>query len=663
MCGQIMASKSKLLLCFTAISMLIASDMSLAAEQRARKKSFFERLFESKPKAKVQAKPRKPLFWFLESDGSQRDDIDVIYGSDGGTNRFVDFDPEPYPMIGMGNLEYTPPLQVPIFDAANAKLPPYAGKAEQVRAALSDKRTQLRTSVPHRKAILEAYKARNFELIWLSDGKPTPRTETLLQTLASAGQDGLEPLAYLPYGLNGWSTAVTDASNLSPEDVVKFDISLTAAVLRYAQHMKSGQFEPARLSEYNDIPIAGVKPDEVLRTLTYSPFVSEYLNSLKPKHPAYGSLRAELAALDSGTTESKPDPFPTGRKLVKVGQRDERIPELRSRMEMLGFLEAGDMLVAEDKVDVLDKPLSKAIKAFQTANGIKASGQLDEALVAKFNEDPMREKRNRVIASMERVRWLPQDLGNRHVFVNQAAFSAEVVEAGKRIWATKVIVGRPLTQTASFHDEFETVVFNPSWGIPQSILVNEYLPKLRRDPSYLDRIGYKISNENGKPVSSRNVDWGAYGNEVPFSVQQPPGADNALGELKFLFPNEHAIYMHDTPTRKLFKETNRAFSHGCVRVENPRQFASILLGWDQNRVAAEVEAGKSYSVKIPVKTKVHLTYFAAWPDETGKIRYYSDIYERDKTLIAAFDTASAALGARLQQRLAGVENTVREAIQ
>ncbi len=657
-----MASKSKLLLCFAAVSLLVTSDLSFGAEQQTRKKSFFERMFESKPrpKPKAETKRRRTLFDFLNADRQRNSDVDVIYGGD--SERVRSIDPEPFPMIGMGNLEYAPPLQVPVYDAAYAKLQSQFGQAELIRTSLADKRSPIRTTVPHRKAILEAYKSRNFAPIWIADNKPTPRAEALLQKLAAASQDGLEPLAYLPYGLNAWSSAYADASNLSPEDIVLFDISLTAAVLRYAQNISTGQFEPARLSQYNDIAITALKPEDILRVVAYSPYVNEYLAGLTPKHPAYALLKSELASLDAEASTSAAAPFPSGRKLVKLGQADERIPELRSRMADFGFLEAGDMLVAEDKRDILDKALSKAIKGYQTANGIKVSGQLDAALVTKLNEDPTRDKRNKVIASLERVRWLPRDLGTRHVFVNQASYQAKVVENNKTIWTTKVIVGRPMTQTAAFHDEFETVVFNPSWGVPQSIIVNEYLPKLRRDPGYLDRIGYKVTNQGGQPVSSRNVDWWAYGNEVPFSVQQPPGNDNALGELKFLFPNEHAIYMHDTPTRKLFKESNRAFSHGCVRVEDPRQFASILLGWDRDHVSAQVEAGESYSEKIPQKTKVHLAYFAAWPDEAGKILYYSDIYERDKTLIAAFDTMSAAFESRLQQRLAGTETVSSDII-
>ncbi len=635
----------------------MTADLAAGAEQPVRKKSFFERLFESKPrpKQKVEAKRRRNFFDYLNEDRQRDSSVDVIYGGENNRSRFVDGDPEPYPMIGMGNLEYAPQLQVPIYDAAYTKLPPLSGEAELLRIALTEKRSPIRTTVPHRKAILEAYKARNFAPVWISGGRPTPRAETLMLKLATAGEDGLQDLAYLPFGLNGWASANSDASNLSTDDLILFDISLTAAALRYAQHISTGQFEPARLSQYNDIAIAPLKPEDILRVVVYSPYIGEYLKGLTPGHQAYALLKTELATLDANAASKIVVPFPAGRKLVKVGQSDHRIPELRIRMADLGLLEAGDLLVADGKREILDQPLSMAIKAYQDANGIKVSGQLDVALVAKLNEDPNRDKRKRVIASLERVRWLPRDLGSRHVFVNQAAQQAKVVEAGKTIWTTKVIVGRPMTQTAAFHDEFETVVFNPSWGVPQSIIVNEYLPKLRRDPGYLDRIGYKVTNESGKPVSSRNVDWWAYGSEVPFSVQQPPGSDNALGELKFLFPNEHAIYMHDTPTRKLFKESSRAFSHGCVRVEDPRQFASILLGWDRDRVSAEVETGESYSEKIPQRTKVHLTYFAAWPDEAGKILYYSDIYERDKTMSAAFEAMSAAFETRLQQRLAGTE--------
>ena len=221
----------------------------------------------------------------------------------------------------------------------------------------------------------------------------------------------------------------------------------------------------------------------------------------------------------------------------------------------------------------------------------------------------------------------------------QPAFSVRVMDGDQEIWRSRVIVGRPMTQTAAFHDEIETVVFNPSWGVPQSIIANEYLPKLRSDPSYLDRIGFKVVDARGKTVRSSAVDWWSYGSKVPFGIQQPPGRSNALGELKFLFPNSHDIYMHDTPNRELFDNERRAFSHGCVRVQNPREFASVLLGWNAEEVDRNVDGRKSQSVKLAAKVPVHLTYFTAWPDESGKITYFADIYGRDQ----AMDNARSAI--------------------
>ncbi len=249
---------------------------------------------------------------------------------------------------------------------------------------------------------------------------------------------------------------------------------------------------------------------------------------------------------------------------------------------------------------------------------------------------------SQLIANMERLRWLPKTLAPRHVFVNQAAYKVQVFDGPTELWQSRVIVGKPTTQTSVFNDEIETVVFNPSWGIPPSIIAGEYLPKLRNDPGYLDRIGYVVTDSSGQRVRSSNVDWWSYGSAVPFSVQQPPGPKNALGELKFLFPNKHNIYMHDTPNRDLFTEESRAFSHGCVRVQNPREFAQVLLGWERSKIDANTDSKRSQTVKLGHKVPVYITYFTAWPDETGKIQYFKDIYERDLTMGKAMTTLTVA---------------------
>jgi murein L,D-transpeptidase YcbB/YkuD len=243
---------------------------------------------------------------------------------------------------------------------------------------------------------------------------------------------------------------------------------------------------------------------------------------------------------------------------------------------------------------------------------------------------------------MERLRWLPRELGERHVLVNQAAFELRLIDRGDIAWRTKVIVGTPDTQTAVFSDEMEIVEFNPYWGVPQSIIRYEMMPRLARDRRYLDRLGYEVVNERGKRVSSRSVNWWGYRGVIPFGVRQPPGDDNALGRIKFLFPNKHDIYMHDTPTKDLFAQDVRAFSHGCVRVENPRDFAVQVLGWERGRIDDEIAAGENEQVRLGQKIPVHLNYFTAWPDASGKIAFYADIYSRDARLDKALNAIAVA---------------------
>ena len=209
---------------------------------------------------------------------------------------------------------------------------------------------------------------------------------------------------------------------------------------------------------------------------------------------------------------------------------------------------------------------------------------------------------------------------------------------GGEEWQTRIIVGKPNTQTSVFNDEMEFAVINPTWGVPQSIIVKEMLPELQRDPSYLDQQGFQISDNEGNIIPSSNIDWSQFSNRVPLNVIQPAGDDNALGEVKFMFPNSHNIYMHDTPKRDLFESQVRAYSHGCVRVKNPRRFAEIVLGWTSQEVAAAITSGRSQTVNLPERLPVYLHYFTAWPQADGTIEYYDDIYNRDARLNRAFNT-------------------------
>ena len=369
-----------------------------------------------------------------------------------------------------------------------------------------------------------------------------------------------------------------------------------------------------------------------------SPDPAGYLKSLQPAHPAYAVFKRTLAGLRDLEAEAQAGMIHPG-KHVALGQRDPRIALMRRHLALLGYGET-DVLSGEEIV--LDDGLSEKLKTFQADARIKPTGALDAGTIVALNSRTGTPGITRLIYNMERLRWLPKNLGNRYVFVNQAAYTLQLIDGGREVWRTKVIVGKPNSQTVAFSDKMEKVIFNPSWGVPPSIMKNEMLPRLRRDPGYLDRLGYRVLTPDGKIIHSRSVHWWKYTDKVPYLVEQPPSDDNAMGEIKFLFPNAHDIYMHDTPTRALFKQPVRALSHGCVRVENPRLFAELLLGLQASEIAALIDSGLSQTNDVTRETSVHLAYFTAWPAEDGRILYFDDIYGRDERMERAFNTMAIA---------------------
>jgi L,D-transpeptidase YcbB len=644
---------SKLLAGIACVSLLLVATEAESKTLVKRRPSFFESLFGSTNRA-----PRRSVFGNDEPQGSswwekqqqKRDNggINIIYG-DGSEGQLVKkkkkvapvvaanfTEPEPLPGLGMGTMEYQAPLVAPIFEASLAKLTPSNPEAENIWLALLNRNTKIRAVETERKAIVAFYRENEFKPAWTANGQISERARAVLKILAESATDGLVPFNYLPAGFTSFD---------NPEDVIasdaqklgQFDVALTAQVLKYARHLSGGQFDPNRLSLYNDIKPEPVNADAALRVLGHTPFLEAYLQSLAPKNPQYTIFKD---ALSKAQSEVAPvEQIETG-PTVRVGKSDPRIPKVRAKLQQLALV-AEDELIINDE-NTLDQTTSKALKIFQRANKLKQTGSLDATTVKAFNKDNRGDQRQRLVYNMERLRWLPKNLGKRYVLVNQPAFEVNVIEDGKSVWNSRVVVGRPMTQTYAFSDTIETVVFNPTWGVPASIIVNEYGPKSRKDPGYLDRNGFKVINSKGDIVSSKSIDWFAMGQAPNFGVQQPSGDGNALGEVKFVFPNAHDIYMHDTPSRNLFADSMRAYSHGCVRVQNPRDFAEVLLGWSQDDIAATIGTGEALPVSMKQKTPVHMTYFTAWPDAKGEIHYFDDIYGRDEAIAKALALGTGA---------------------
>lgn len=356
-------------------------------------------------------------------------------------------------------------------------------------------------------------------------------------------------------------------------------------------------------------------------------------------------LVTTLAAADTEIVETRPLPaleptLDTAQASPLAGTAAGVLSQARPRLQAIPQVSALPLvspeLYSEDKVEL--------VKDFQKEAGLGADGVIGRNTVIKLTGTSVASKRERVIVALEQLRWHPRDLGSRHVFINQPAFRARYVEGGVTRIEMRVVVGTKANQTSFFHDLVETVEYNPYWGVPQSILVNEFLPKLRQNPAYLDERGYEVTDAKGNRIASSAINWYSFGASIPYDVRQSPGEANALGELKILFPNKHAIYMHDTPARELFKKDFRAFSHGCVRLAEPRLMAAAVLGTDVGHIEAMLAKGHGQD-ELAQKFPVYVAYFTAWPKDDGKVEYFADMYGRDEAVKKAFATIRTQRGA------------------
>jgi len=530
--------------------------------------------------------------------------------------------------------------------------------AQAIFKALKQNETDVSLSKSQVTALIKAYSERQYEPLWIADNKPSSNARAVLKVLTNADQEGLDPNLYQ-------LSSLTDAGgidNLASDAVAlaKFDVQLSAMALRYSDHASSGLVTPNKISGYHDLTPPKIAAKDAVASLVNHPAPQDWLMSLHPKLPAYAAMKAELIKLGAGEREIEQIVVPAG-PLLKLGVEDDRVPVLRERLKQLKLLKNNDelalsgnqasdaplfgsegaVLAADNKSRTVTETDVKALKAFQKSAGLSPDGIAGKRTINALNGKKAVKRTVQLALNMERLRWLPRNLGSRYVFVNQPAYKMQIINNGETEWSTRVIVGKPSNQTYFFSDQMERVEFNPYWGVPQSIIKGEYLRRVRDNPSYFEQRGYEVLNNRGQRISGWDVDWWNYRGGI--GVRQKPGPKNALGEVKFMFPNKHAIYLHDTPKRSLFKNDSRAYSHGCVRVQNPRELATQILGWSQDKIASTIATRKNTPVQLKSKLPVHLTYFTAWTDETGDMAYYNDVYKRDTYLARALKAEKTAL--------------------
>lgn len=481
------------------------------------------------------------------------------------------------------------------------------------------------------------YAARENRPLWIEGNHLSLKAQAAIAEISRAADWGLDPKAFtLPEAVAAGGSETEQRDRLAAAEV-----TLSLAVLHYARHARGGRIsQPAKeLSSYLDRKPQLKEPTSVLEEIAAASEADLYLRELHPKHPQFTKLRAALLKMRGSAEgeEEKQVRLPAVGPTLSLGKQHPDVALLRERLEVPVQVIEGEPQPAE----LFDKDLLDAVKAFQREAGLSADGLVGRGTRAALNgDDPTSVTEASIIANMEQWRWMPEDLGRFHIAVNLPEYTLRVVREDEVIHSERVITGQISKQTPVFSDEMATVVFHPFWGVPDSIKVNELLPSLARGGNALERGNLRLQH-NGRDVDPKTIDW-SQTDIRRFHVYQPPGGGNVLGQVKFMFPNRHQVYMHDTPTKNLFNSTQRTFSHGCVRVRDPLRLAELILAedknWDGSKVQSVVRSGpQNNHVSMTQKVPVHMTYFTVVANEDGTLQTFRDVYGHEKRIRLALE--------------------------
>lgn len=518
-----------------------------------------------------------------------------------------------------------PAASTPATAAKPAEAAPAVASAEQpvadkVRDLLAAKSTAGFNRKGERAAVEKFYAARNYAPVWTERGVLTAAAKGVISRLGHAAADGLDAADY----------PIPDfAKTSTPDALAEAELKLTSSALDYARQAQSGRMHWSQVASDIQYPEHPIDPAEVLAHLTTATDASAALESYNPPQKGFRDLRRKLAELrgqDDGLIARIPSgpalqfSKPKKKQAEQTVMEDPRVPQLRAR---LGLTENAD----DTRYDAT---VASAVSKFQSSADLKATGILDERTLAALNSPKRDRQIDTVLVNMERWRWLPRQLGasaigNAYVMLNIPDFTLKVMRNDAQVWTTRVVVGKPgkhatplLTETMKY------ITVNPTWNVPPSIIYNEYLPALQQDPTVLDRMGMKLERRRDGSIH----------------ISQPPGEANALGRIRFNFPNKFLVYQHDTPDKKLFAHDVRAYSHGCMRVQNPDQYAATLLNivmpnekYTPDRVRS-MYGRSEIDLKFATPVPVHLTYQTAFVDDAGKLQTRKDIYGRDAQMLS-----------------------------
>lgn len=473
--------------------------------------------------------------------------------------------------------------------------------------------------------IFTYYQERNFKPIWTRDSGAKGKARALLAALKQADEDGLEPT---DYNIKDIEERI---ASINPEELAELDLLMSMTFAIYARDLSQGRVKPAAVTRDNAIVSHGLGTLSLLDGAEDADELPAYIASLRPHTPRYDRLKKALGDYRKIVAAGGWPTIPAAGGPLKPGATSKQVEALRRRL-----LASGDLAKADaGEGDTYDDKLVAAVKRFQARHGRHADGVVGPSTLKALNVSAQHRVRQMII-NLERRRWMRDDFGKFYVFVNLADQELKVVRNTKTIHTTPVVVGKPFHATPVFSALMTYAVINPYWNVPPSIANKEYLPKLRRDPSVLARQNIQVLSGN-TVISPAGIDWTNM-RRMPYRLRQQPGAKNALGRIKFMFPNRFNVYIHDTPAKSLFAREQRYFSHGCIRAKDPLVLGSFLLkdsGYSLSRIKAVVATGKRTIVTLKRKIPVHITYLTAWVNKDGTVNFRDDIYGRDAKLIAA----------------------------
>ena len=478
--------------------------------------------------------------------------------------------------------------------------------------------------------IADAYTRNGFQPLWNNP----QNVQQFMELIRTTADEGLNPDDYMLRYLTLRVATDTD----STIKAVNRELLLSDAFFRLAYHYRFGKTNPKKLERTWNFRDGkdNIDPAGLLLQSTQQNSVRISLQQLLPTLPQYSALRKGLQRYRSIAGNGGWAEIPAGGSLKK-GMVNDRVAWLKSRLRATGDLATGTSPDTND----FDGSLERAVYQFQLRHGLQADGIAGPETLAAMNI-PVEQRIGQIRANMERLRWISRQLPEEYLLVDIAGFSVKQFSHGKENWSTRAVVGKPFRATPVFRSSMTHIVLNPSWTVPPTILAEDFLPQFRVDSSQLKKKNLSVIDNSGHEIDPATVDWSsATRKNFKYQLRQRPGPGNALGRIKFMFPNDYFVYLHDTPSKNLFGSSSRAYSSGCIRIEKPLELATLLLqknnGWNYQRLLSELGNGQTRTIKLDWQIPVLLMYFTAEALDDNRILFRNDLYNRDRTIIDALD--------------------------